>query len=632
MLGSSFQLSHVVPEDPEEEERVPTRVPTTTVAAAFAVLDREHWEREEEGSDDGGVREEGGDEQFQAVVSPGFTEEETGVIREEEEEADETMVVVVREETVHPPSHLEPIQQPPLPPLPVQQREAPVDLLGAAAVGQEPNAGGAQKDSLREHDAVMAGLGRVPEADQVEVIFRDLRYKVQVKVTKKDPDTGKTRRGIVENREILNGISGRFRPGKFTAIMGASGAGKTSLLNVIAGEVHFGEVSGQILVNNKELFGNDIKSLSGFVFQDDVLLPSMTVREAITMSALLRLPPETPQAERNEKVDEMINTLNLTKASNTIIGDSTIKGVSGGERKRCAMGMEMLTRPAVLFLDEPTSGLDTFTALAVIRTLKALAATGRTVIATLHQPSSEIFRLFDDFILMADGRIMYSGPASESISYFGRSGYPCPRNSNPTDFFFMSILNTDPSIERLQGEEPGSSVRRVSGLLDTWDASPENSALATSLACPTRTGGAATSTKKGQAGVLTQFSYLYTRASKNAYRNPLVLRSKVIQTVAVSVMIGLLYLRTDNLTGMSGVQNRIGVLFFLGMINVFTSSNANLTVFGKEKGVFLREHGAGYYNITPYFLGKFMAELPLYVVFPALQTLIVYYMVGLQQE
>jgi len=177
--------------------------------------------------------------------------------------------------------------------------------------------------------------------DRMQIVFKDLRYSVNVssKETipgKRGPFKTKT---VVKEKVILHNVSGYFREGRLTAVMGASGAGKTSLLQVLAGEVRAGDVSGTISVNGQPISGEQIKTISGFVFQDDVILATMTVREAIAMSATLRLPQTLSQTERDDRVNAMLRLLNLEKCANTIIGSATLKGISGGERKRCAIAM-----------------------------------------------------------------------------------------------------------------------------------------------------------------------------------------------------------------------------------------------------------------------------------------------------
>ena len=188
--------------------------------------------------------------------------------------------------------------------------------------------------------------------------------------------------------------------------MGASGAGKTSLLNVLAGEVHEGTISGELLINGQHATGRELRKIAGYVYQDDIVFPTMTVREAMMLSAHLRVSKSVSQDAKRERVNDLISLLHLNKAADTQIGDERIRGVSGGERKRACVGTELVTNPGILFLDEPTSGLDSFTAYSVMRFLKRIARTGRTVVATIHQPSSEIFHLIDDLMLMAVGLLI----------------------------------------------------------------------------------------------------------------------------------------------------------------------------------------------------------------------------------
>jgi len=256
---------------------------------------------------------------------------------------------------------------------------------------------------------------------------RDLHYSITKKIKGKKITT-----------HILDGIDSVFKPGRLTAIMGASGAGKTSLLNYLSGEISKGQLSGEVAVNGFPASAKDLKKVSAFVFQDDVILDTMTVREAITMSALLRLPSKVSKKERERRIDDIIEILALTKCQNTKIGSPEKKGISGGERKRTSMAMDMVVNPTVLMLDEPTSGLDTFTAFNVMQTLADLAhKQHRTIVTTVHQPSSEIFHLVDNLVLLSGGKVVYHGPAKEAVDYFSNLGYPCPRYTNPADYFFM---------------------------------------------------------------------------------------------------------------------------------------------------------------------------------------------------
>ncbi|KAI9340034.1 P-loop containing nucleoside triphosphate hydrolase protein [Zopfochytrium polystomum] len=458
--------------------------------------------------------------------------------------------------------------------------------------------------------------------------------------------------GLPNQKKILNkqNISGVFHPGRFTAVMGASGAGKTSFLNILAGEVKLGEISGEVLVNGQPVFGAEMKKISGFVFQDDVILPTMTVREAIMMSAILRLPSTLTHAEKVAKVDAVISQLNLRKCADSTVGDALMKGVSGGERKRCAMAMEMITNPQVLFLDEPTSGLDTFTAFTVIDTLRSLAHTEkRTIVATIHQPSSEIFHLFDDLLLLSEGRIMYHGPAHHAVAYFRRLGYPCPKRSNPADFLFYRIVNNEDGVnslvggslewgskeleekEKMDAYKDETNAERIERLLGQWAGSVEELAVRKVTENPAKNGVSAASMKSASS-LWTQFRFLIGRESKDTFRNPLILRERTIKALVTGIIVGLLYLKKTGQSFSDFKQNTMGVLFFISVTNVFAASQSNLSVFGKAKLVFAREFGAGYYQLFPYFIAKVAVEVPLEVLLPWLEMTIMYFMAGLNPD
>ncbi|KAJ3355568.1 ATP-binding cassette sub- G member 1 [Entophlyctis luteolus] len=486
---------------------------------------------------------------------------------------------------------------------------------------------------------------QISDSKRVQIVFKSLTYSVMVKDTSGE-QKHRFRKPKVA-KKLLTFVSGIFQPGKMTAVMGASGAGKTSLLQVawfyslsevdlatqvLAGEARQGTLTGAILANGVDIGGN-MKKVSGFVFQDDCILATMTVREAITMSAILRLPAEMSAEDKTEAVNRTIKLLNLEKCAETIIGNSSIKGVSGGERKRTAMAMEMITNPSVIFLDEPTSGLDTFTAFSVINTLKNLAKVGRTVIMTIHQPSSEIFQLFDDLLLMANGEVVYAGQAEKATNYFAKYGYICPDFTNPADFLFMTVLNNEPDAEKSDISESSTTKKnneeRIRSLIQTWKKSEENSTFEAQLISP-KSGGLEKSTFKTYASISTQFGFLFGRVWKNAMRNPLAVKAKAGQTVFIAIIIGLLFQGTGTDFAYSGAQNRNGMMFFSVINNVMSAAIANLSMFGEEKAVFSREFGAGYYGLPAYFLSKIVVELPFQIAFPIVFSLIVYWFVGLQ--
>ncbi|NXT46025.1 ABCG2 protein, partial [Pluvianellus socialis] len=263
--------------------------------------------------------------------------------------------------------------------------------------------------------------------------FHNVCYHVKVK-------TGFLCCKKTADKEVLRNVNGIMRPG-LNAILGPTGSGKSSLLDILAARKDPHGLSGDILINGTPQPAN-FKCTSGYVVQDDVVMGTLTVRENLKFSAALRLPKSVKEQEKNERVNQIINELGLSKVADSKVGTEFTRGVSGGERKRTNIGMELITDPAILFLDEPTTGLDASTANAVLLLLKRMAKQGKTIIFSIHQPRYSIFRLFDNLTLLAAGRVLYHGPAQNAIEYFQSIGYQCEPYNNPADFF-LDIINGD---------------------------------------------------------------------------------------------------------------------------------------------------------------------------------------------
>ena len=253
----------------------------------------------------------------------------------------------------------------------------------------------------------------------IKITFKDLNFSVTE--TKKKP-CGKA---VETKHQILKPMSGYAMPGTTTYIMGASGSGKTSLLNLISDRIQKRkgvEFSGEIKFNdkvpvNQKSFGQ----VGSYVMQDDILFEYFTVKEALTFAARLRL--KIPIAEQDARVDALIQDLGLYNSQNTECGSQMRKTISGGERKRTSIGVEMITDPSIIFLDEPTSGLDSFRATSIVMLLSKLAhERGKTVIATIHSPNSSAYSYFDRLILLCDGHMVYQGTAHEGTNYLKKLG------------------------------------------------------------------------------------------------------------------------------------------------------------------------------------------------------------------
>ncbi|KAL3696596.1 hypothetical protein R1sor_010672 [Riccia sorocarpa] len=243
------------------------------------------------------------------------------------------------------------------------------------------------------------------------------------------------------NQSVLHDISGFAEPGRLLAIMGPSGSGKSTLLEGLAGRLsNQAQCHGEILLNGRKeqlSYGT-----AAYVSQDDVLLGTLTVYETLYYSAKLRLPDNMTRSETELIVKKTIEDVGLQDSMSTPIGNWHQRGLSGGEKRRVSIAIELLTRPRLLFLDEPTSGLDSASAYHVVQALQNLARDGRTVICSIHQPSSEVFELFDDLCLLSGGKQVFYGPIFGAQEFFASAGVPCPALRNPSDHYLRTI-NSD---------------------------------------------------------------------------------------------------------------------------------------------------------------------------------------------
>ncbi|XVF18926.1 hypothetical protein REPUB_Repub11eG0065900 [Reevesia pubescens] len=274
---------------------------------------------------------------------------------------------------------------------------------------------------------------------EATVIFKNANQTVILKFvdvvyTIKFPKVGNFFRtnSSLEEKVILNGITGMVQPGEMLAMLGPSGSGKTTLLTALGGRLG-GRLNGTVTYNGKP-FSNSMKRNTGFVTQDDVLHPHLTVTETLVFTALLRLPNSFTKDEKIMHAEAVITQLGLMNCKNCIIGGPFLRGVSGGERKRVSIGQEMLINPSLLFLDEPTSGLDSTTAQRIMSTLLELAKGGRTIVLTIHQPSSRLFYMFHKVLLLSEGNPLYFGQGSAVMDYFSSIGYVPSVAMNPSDF------------------------------------------------------------------------------------------------------------------------------------------------------------------------------------------------------
>lgn len=336
----------------------------------------------------------------------------------------------------------------------------------------------------------------------------------------------------LNGNQILSGVQGVAVPGQLMAIMGASGAGKTTFLDILARKNKRGVIQGDFYVNGEKVIDSEYRNVIGFVDQDDTMLPTLTVHETILTSALLRLPRGMGLPAKEQRVYEVEKQLGILHIKDQLIGseDGSGRGISGGEKRRVSIACELVTSPSILFLDEPTSGLDAFNAYNVVECLVTLAKTyNRTVIFTIHQPRSNIVALFDHLILLAKGRTVYSGPFSNCQGYFDRIGYPCPPGFNIADYLVDLTMHAEtagtPSDEAAPSGFDGSSdamrtvsssVRAVKSIASTSNISLDNSSYGSHNDVSSRP-----KSKRKQSLKQRQDRKLYTRKKSNGGETPM---------------------------------------------------------------------------------------------------------------
>lgn len=470
-----------------------------------------------------------------------------------------------------------------------------------------------------------SGSGR--QKHGATVSFHNIHYKVQ--------QGGGCCRRKKTTKDILIDLNGILKQG-LNAIMGATGSGKSSFLDILAARKDPSGLSGEVLIDGAPQPPN-FKCLSGYVVQDDVVMGTLTVRENFSFSAALRLPSSISQEEKDKKVNRLIQELGLGRVADSRVGTQLIRGISGGERKRTNIGMELIIDPPVLFLDEPTTGLDASTAGSVLLLLKRMSNHGRTIILSIHQPRYGIYRLFDSLTLLVNGKQVYHGPAQEALDYFSDIGYTCEPHNNPADFF-LDVINGDSTAVALtntDGDDPDSEATSSSkqGIEDKLVEEYKNCSYykQTKAELERIISGKQLTTVRSRTityntGFLTQFKWVLKRTFRNLMLNPQTSIAQVAVTAFLAIIVGALFFDVQN--DQSGIQNRFGALFFI-TVNQCFSSLSSAELFITERKLFTHEYISGYYRVSVYFLCKILSDIITLRTIPAIVfTCVAYFMIG----
>ncbi|KAG8222397.1 hypothetical protein J437_LFUL003018 [Ladona fulva] len=451
---------------------------------------------------------------------------------------------------------------------------------------------------------------------------------ISVWVKRKRKDSGSSWLGQKsENVKILDNVCGVVRSGTLLAIMGASGAGKTTLLATISQRIK-GQSTGEMFLNGKKVTKEVMRQLSGFVPQQDLAVETLTVKETMDFMSRLKMNPEIREVEKKKWIRSLLSELGLTKCAHT-----RLSALSGGERKRLSLAVQLLTDPPILFCDEPTTGLDSYSAGAVVEKLKQLTSMGKAVICTIHQPASGLFDLFHRVLLLSGGRVAYLGDVPDALIYFKSLGLECPSTYNPAEFYVQQLAVVSGKEEQC--------LKHIEIICDRFAISSEGQALQSELNAiaqkPSKQEGGfyayqeeftlLSLEQQPKVKGFTQFYWLTWRTLVDQKRqwSREAIRLGLFMFVSMTLAFPYINTRADQ----QGIQNREGLFYLIITETIFTYSYAVQHTFPGEMPILLREISDGLYPPGPYYLSKMITLLPKSILEPIPYALLIFYVVGL---
>ncbi|KAH9488427.1 ATP-binding cassette sub- G member 5 [Bulinus truncatus] len=428
---------------------------------------------------------------------------------------------------------------------------------------------------------------------------------------------------------VLNNICMTFVSGELTALVGTSGSGKTSLLDVISGR-GTGETTGVVSYYGHQCTRQVMRQKSSYVLQADRLLPTLTVRETLTYMAYLKLPGRLSHKEIEAKVLSVISDMGLSHVAENRIGGAVIRGVSGGEKRRISIGVQLLKDPEILLLDEPTSGLDAFTAHHLVNSLAELAHKGKLVIMSIHQPRSDIFRLLDKIGILTNGQLAFLGRPDQMVPYFTNIGYPCPVNQNPCDVYIDVT-----SIDRRTKKQEQKTLTRARQICASFFDSDLQSGIIKRI-----TAGLSQhhienidelEESKSDAPTWPRiFTCLLNRMNVHLKRDRGAFLGRFL-LLPFFIPFILMFLGRLSLN-QGSIQDRLGIIYQSIQVSPYVGLVNGIALFPSLRDLFYREHHDGLYSTLTFLSAYYMHCLPFNIVSGAIFASALYWVAGLNPD
>ncbi|KAI3442852.1 uncharacterized protein J3R85_000545 [Psidium guajava] len=464
--------------------------------------------------------------------------------------------------------------------------------------------------------------GMVLPFQPLSLAFNHVNYYVDMPAEMKS-------QGVEEDRlQLLRDVSGAFRPGVLTALVGVSGAGKTTLMDVLAGRKTGGYTEGSISISGYPKNQSTFARVSGYCEQNDIHSPNVTVYESLLYSAWLRLSSDIKTKTRKMFVEEVMDLVELNPIRDALVGLPGVDGLSTEQRKRLTIAVELVANPSIIFMDEPTSGLDARAAAIVMRTVRNTVDTGRTVVCTIHQPSIDIFEAFDELLLMKrGGRIIYAGPlgrlSHKLIEYFEAvPGVPKIREGYNPATWMLEV--SSPAVEAQLEVD-------FADIYENSDLYKRNQELIKELSIPAPGSKDLYFPTEYSQPFLTQCKACFWKQHWSYWRNPQYNAIRFFMTIVIGVLFGLIFWnKGDQTTKQQDLMNLLGAMYAAVLFLGATNASAVQSIVAIERTVFYRERAAGMYSPLPYAFAQVAIETIYVAIQTFVYTLLLYSMIGFE--